>query len=88
MPSGERRPIEAVAVTLATRGASGKHPARLPADQFAYVLQGPLRLFLGDDDLTLATGDAVVIPRRTPHRWQNDGPAAAQMLLVSLRFSH
>jgi transcriptional regulator with XRE-family HTH domain len=87
-PSGERRPLEAVAVTLAPRGASGRDLAGHPTDQFAYVTKGPLTLFLGDDRLSLAAGDAAVIPRKSPHRWQNDGTAEAQVLLVSIRLSH
>ncbi len=44
-----------------------------------------MTVFLGDDDLTLESGDAMMIPRKTPHRWQNDGTRPAQVLLVSLR---
>lgn len=84
-PAGERGPLDAVVVTLSARGTSGKQPSGLPADQFAYVLAGTVTLFLGDDRLAASAGDAVTIPRRTPHRWQNDSPAPAQVLLVSLR---
>jgi transcriptional regulator with XRE-family HTH domain len=87
-PSGERRPLEAVAVALAPRGTSGKHAAGHPTDQFAYVLKGPLTLFLGDDRLSLQTGDAAIIPRKSPHKWQNDGTGSTQVLLVSIRLSH
>ena len=86
-PSGERRPLEAVAVTLAPRGASGRDLAGHPTDQFAYVLKGPLTLFLGEERLSLTAGDAAVIPRKSPHRWQNDGTRAAEVLLVSIRLS-
>jgi quercetin dioxygenase-like cupin family protein len=87
-PAGERRPLEAVSVTLSPRGASGKHLAGHPTDQFAYVVKGPLTVFLGEDCLSLNTGDSVLIPRKTVHRWQNDGPDTAQVLLVSTRLSH
>ena len=87
VPAGERRPLEAVSVTLAPRGASGKHVTGHSTDQFAYVTKGPLTLFLGDDRLSLETGDSAIIPRRTPHRWHNDGAHAAQVLLVSTRLS-
>ena len=36
-PSGERRAVAAVAVSLTPGGASGKHPSNHPTDQFAYV---------------------------------------------------
>lgn len=87
-PSGGRQPLEAIAVTLAARGASGKDLAGHPTDQFAHVLKGPVTLFLGDDRLSLATGDSAVIPRKSPHRWQNDGTATVEVLLVSSRLSH
>jgi transcriptional regulator with XRE-family HTH domain len=86
-PSGERRPLEAVAVTLASGGASGKHPAGQATDQFAFVVKGPVTLFLGDDRLSLNTGDAAVIPRRAPHRWQNDSGGSTQVVLVGTRLS-
>jgi XRE family transcriptional regulator, regulator of sulfur utilization len=85
-PSGERRRLEAIAVTLAPRGTSGKHPTSHPTDQFAYVLTGPLTLILAEDHLSLGSGDTAVIPRKTPHRWLNEGPNATQVLLVSTRF--
>jgi quercetin dioxygenase-like cupin family protein len=59
-----------------------------PADQFAYVLSGPLALSLADERLLLHGGDAVMIPRGTPHRWQNTSVEAAQVILVSVRIAH
>jgi transcriptional regulator with XRE-family HTH domain len=88
VPSGARRSLEAVAVTLSPRGASGRHAPGLPTDQFAYVLKGPVSLSLAEERLTLGTGDAVVIPRKTPHRWQNDHTGPVEVLLVATRISH
>jgi transcriptional regulator with XRE-family HTH domain len=87
-PSGERRSLEAVCVTLAPRGASGRHATGHPSDQFAYVIKGPVMLFLGEDRLSLNTGDAAMIPRKAAHRWQNEGAGTIQVLLVSSRLSH
>jgi transcriptional regulator with XRE-family HTH domain len=84
-PSGERRAVAAIAVSLAPGGASGKHSSNHPTDQFGYVLAGTIVLFLGEDRMSLDTGDTVTIPRKTPHRWQNDGVVDTQVLLVSLR---
>jgi transcriptional regulator with XRE-family HTH domain len=88
VPSGGRRSLEAVAVRLSHRGASGRHAAGLPTDQFAYVLEGPVTLSLAEERLTLGTGDAVIIPRKTPHRWQNDHSAPVEVLLVATRLAH
>ena len=87
-PSGDRRAVAAVAVNLAPGGASGKHASIHPTDQFAYVLAGTLMLFMGDERMSLGTGDAVTIPRKTPHRWRNEGAVDTQVLLVSLRLFH
>jgi transcriptional regulator with XRE-family HTH domain len=86
-PPGARRPLEAVAVRIAPHGASGRDVSGHPSDQFAYVLKGPITLLLGDETLSLASGDSATIPRRAPHRWQNDGPATAEVLLVSVRLA-
>lgn len=87
-PSGERRGVAGIAVSLAPGGASGKHSSNHPTDQFAYVLAGTIMLFLGEERMSLDVGDAVTIPRKTPHRWQNDGAVETQVLLVSLRLFH
>lgn len=86
-PGSERRALEALAVRLAPGGTSGNHKAGHPADQFAYVLEGTPSLLLGDERFELEPGDSVLIPRRVPHRWQNEGKHPAQVLLVSPRFS-
>ncbi len=75
--------LEALIVTMAPGGTSGEHPAIRRATQFAYVLEGTLTLLVGDTRAELGTGDAVTIPRRSPHRWQNEGNGPARVLLVS-----
>jgi XRE family transcriptional regulator, regulator of sulfur utilization len=87
IPSGGRRPLEAIAVTLSPRGASGRELTVHQADQFAYVLKGPLTLFLNADRLSLDTGDAAMIPRKTPYRWENGGTSLSEVILVSVRLT-
>ncbi len=84
-PGGDRHggDLEALVVTMAPGGTSGEHPAIRRATQFAYVLEGRLTLLLGETRAELAAGDAVTIPRRSPHRWQNEGAEPARVLLVS-----
>jgi quercetin dioxygenase-like cupin family protein len=86
-PASERRSLEAIAVTVTPGGISGKHNTRHSADQFAYVLRGTFVLFLNEDRIELQEGDTVLIPRKAPHRWHNEGAVPAQVLLVSARFS-
>jgi transcriptional regulator with XRE-family HTH domain len=83
---GARRPFEALCITLAPKGSSGKSLAGQNSDQFAYVLEGSLTLHLNDEAHALSVGDAVVIPKGHPHRWENDAAQPAQILFVSARF--
>jgi transcriptional regulator with XRE-family HTH domain len=83
--SADRRPLEAIVVTLAEGGSSGRRVAEHVTDQFAYVVAGPVGLVLDESSVTLDSGDAVVVPRNTSHRWENPGTAPAQVLLVSVR---
>lgn len=87
-PVRKRCLLEALSVALAPRGASGASAVAHPTDQFAYVVKGILTLFLDDDSHLLNAGDTVLIPRKVPHRWKNDGTAAAEMVLVSTRLAH
>jgi transcriptional regulator with XRE-family HTH domain len=85
MPAGKHQPLEALMVTIEAGGASGKHTAGVANDQLAVVFSGQLTLTLVEDTLELRTGDAVLIRARTPHRWQNAGRSAGEVLLVSSR---
>jgi quercetin dioxygenase-like cupin family protein len=77
--------LEALAVSIEPSGTSGSHSAAQPYDQFAYQLKGTLTLFWGERQIRLRAGDAVTLPAGTPHRWQNSGRRAAQVLLVMCR---
>ena len=83
--AGARSQLEAIAVTLEPRGASGKHPTRHAAEHFAYVLNGALTLVLEDERLELSAGDCLVIPAKAAHRWVNTKPEPSQVLLVFVR---
>lgn len=47
-----------------------------------YVLSGRLRLRLGEQDLTLAAGEAAEFDTRVPHWFSNPGPAPAEILTL------
>jgi transcriptional regulator with XRE-family HTH domain len=60
-------------------------PDALPVHEgldWLYVLRGPLRLLLGDDEFTIETGEAVEFSTWTPH-WFGavDGPAELIMIV-------
>jgi transcriptional regulator with XRE-family HTH domain len=50
--------------------------------EWMYVLQGRMRLILGEHDLMLEAGEAVEFDTRTPHWFTNPGPGAAEVLAL------
>jgi len=51
-------------------------------DEAWYVLEGVLRVKVGDDDVELQVGSGVLVPRGTPHTYWNPGPNRVRYLLV------
>lgn len=86
-PMGPGQPFEAMMITIAAGGSSGKRPHAHPGHQFAIVFDGELRLTLGDEVQVLARGDGVTFGTDTPHRWENSGKKPAQLVIVSSRFT-
>ncbi|MET8320884.1 XRE family transcriptional regulator [Micromonospora sp. NPDC005189] len=50
--------------------------------EWLYVLSGRLRLLLGENDLTLTSGEVAEFDTRIPHRILNPGPGAAEALVL------
>jgi transcriptional regulator with XRE-family HTH domain len=82
-PMGAGQAFEAMMITIAAGGSSGKRPHTHRGHQFALVFDGELRLTLGDEVQTLARGDGVTFDLATPHRWENVGKKPAQLISVS-----
>jgi quercetin dioxygenase-like cupin family protein len=86
MPAGgETGSLEAMAVTIAPGGMSGKHLATHGSDQFVYVLKGAVTLYLDGEQLDLREGDTAIISKRAGHRWENRGRSKTEILVVSSR---
>src|ERR1051326_136358 len=51
-------------------------------DEAWYVLEGTLRVRVGDEEVEARTGAAVFVPRGTPHTYWNPGPGKLRYLLV------
>jgi mannose-6-phosphate isomerase-like protein (cupin superfamily) len=68
----------------------GTHPGRPIAglhlhrddDEAWYVLEGRLGFRVGDDEREVASGEAILVPRGTPHSYWNAEAAPARYLLV------
>jgi transcriptional regulator with XRE-family HTH domain len=80
--AGQRR-LEPVLITLEPDGRSGKHPAPHAAEEFAFVLEGEVRLTLGPEAHDLRAGDAVTILPRELRLWENLSRHPARVLVVS-----
>ena len=51
-------------------------------DEAWYVLEGVLRVKMGDDEVEVRAGSAVMVPRGTPHTYWNPGPERVRYLLI------
>jgi mannose-6-phosphate isomerase-like protein (cupin superfamily) len=51
-------------------------------DEAWYVLEGALRVKVGDKEVEARAGSCVFVSRRTPHTYWNPGPGAVRYLLV------
>jgi len=51
-------------------------------DEAWYVLEGVLRVKVGEDDVELRAGSGVMVPRGTPHTYWNPGPDRVRYLLI------
>jgi XRE family transcriptional regulator, regulator of sulfur utilization len=81
-------PFEAVMITIAAGGSSGKHPHGQPAHQLVTVLAGDVRLTLGSAVQMLRPGDAVSLEPHVLRRWDNAGKTSARLIVVSSRRAH
>jgi quercetin dioxygenase-like cupin family protein/DNA-binding XRE family transcriptional regulator len=79
------RRLEPVLAVFGPGGKSGKHVHSHSREEFAFVLKGRVTLTLGDEESDLSAGDAVTLPARAPHRWENRGEETVEVLLVSSR---
>jgi len=78
--------LEVVVIHLAAGGRSGKHPyGHAAAEDYAFVLKGPVKLTLGPDRHVLRTGDAVCFLPGELRLWENAGRTTVRLLFVSVR---
>ena len=85
-PMTSDRRLEPVMITLEPGGRSGKRPHPHAMEEFAFVLEGAVRLTLGEEVHDLQAGDAVTITPEQTRAWENLGSAPVRILVVSARF--
>jgi len=81
-------PLESVMISIEPDGCSGAEPVSHPGEEFALCFDGEVTLTLDDCSQVLRRGDTVSFSSETPHRWENCGAAAVQIVIVSRRFTH
>lgn len=79
------RMLEAVMLSMAPGGCSGKYPAVLGGEKFALVYSGEVTLTLGKEVNVLKQGDAITFSTATTQQWDNTGKGPVEVVLVSLR---
>ena len=84
-PMSAGRKLEPVLITLEPGGRSGKRPHPHAMEEFAFVLEGRVRLTLGEEAHDLEPGDAVTITPEQARAWENTGSVPARILVVSAR---
>ena len=82
-PTGAGVVMEAVLVTIAPNGSSGKVPAPRDREEFLFVLEGSVALTLGDEEFLLNHGDSALVRALQPRKLQNSGSVAARVLVIS-----
>jgi transcriptional regulator with XRE-family HTH domain len=84
-PMAQSRRLEPVLAIFGPGGKSGKHLHSHSHEEFAFVVKGRVTLAFGDEENELGPGDAVTLPAQSPHRWENRGPEAVEILMVASR---
>jgi transcriptional regulator with XRE-family HTH domain len=83
-PTGGRRMLEPILITLLPAGRSGNRLHAALGEQFAFVCDGEVTLTLPESTYVLRSGDAVSIVTATPHQWENTTASPARVLIVSV----
>ena len=65
-------------------GASSEGVYAHTGEEFMYLLEGRLSVWLGDDEqYSLQAGDSLNFPSTLPHRWRNDAAGETRLLWIN-----
>ncbi|HUG46995.1 MAG TPA: MerR family transcriptional regulator [Candidatus Limnocylindria bacterium] len=65
-------------------GASSQGAYSHPGEEFIYVLEGRVRVWLGQDEVyDLEAGDSLTFASTLPHSWQNEATSEARLLWIN-----
>ena len=74
--------IEFCMMHIPAKNASYNVESVHKGEEVAYVVQGCITVYINDAPYELKTGDSVLIPPGSVHRWQNSADAEAQVLFA------
>lgn len=57
-------------------------PPHADTDEVSFVIEGEIRVMIGNDEFTAGPGAYVVKPRGVPHTFWNPGPERARILEI------
>jgi transcriptional regulator with XRE-family HTH domain len=66
--------------TVPMNGMSGNQNMYHPGDELIYLLQGNLKVVIGQETYQLEAGDSLSFKSHMPHRWINNGEADAKVI--------
>jgi quercetin dioxygenase-like cupin family protein len=69
--------------SVAPRGDSPPLHVHRTEDELFHVLEGELRLRVGEEELRLAAGEAAVAPRDVPHTYRVESPQARWLVTTA-----
>jgi transcriptional regulator with XRE-family HTH domain len=52
--------------------SSSENPIEHRGEEVAYILEGKIKLYLGEEEYILEAGDSVKIPANFKHKWENN----------------
>lgn len=74
--------VQPFMVTLEPGSGSGQNIIVHTGHEFVYCLSGQVFYSIGEEVYLLEAGDSLVFESHLPHRWENNGPKPAQVILV------
>ncbi|MFD1031129.1 helix-turn-helix domain-containing protein [Metaplanococcus flavidus] len=82
IPTSYKKEMEPIYLTLSANGQYKKfEPSR--AETFIYVLEGKVRLVLGDEEYIAVAGDSIYFEASQHHQLYNAGPEKCEMIITA-----
>jgi len=84
LTDGQPTPVVPCLATLQPGGRTSDRPARHRGFEFAYVLEGTVTYWIGDEAYILKEGDGILFDAAGTHRCTNDGDRPCTWLWISI----